>query len=44
MCDIVREMVVTPSFNDKESVTSFLRESVSRLEAACVSSGTIVNL
>ena len=42
MFDIVQELLLEANFNNKVSVTTFVRETVSSLEAALISSGTAV--
>ena len=39
MFDIMRELLLLPNFNNKASVTTFVRATVSSLEASLISSG-----
>jgi Zn-dependent M16 (insulinase) family peptidase len=40
MFDIMHELLLEPNFDNKVSITTFVRETVSSLEAALISSGT----
>jgi hypothetical protein len=44
MFDILRELLLQPNFNNKASVTTFVRATVSSLESSLISSGTCTHL